>query len=354
MTEENASDPVQGQEGVEIEVVETPEAPETGGGTGRARDAGGRFAAKPDQGGSDISRAAKEIVASLEKKRLARETDAAALDGVKPKGKDRGDGTDSKKGEKPAGDTATDSEKPEAKATAKHTEQELDKARKALRLTGLDEDDLAHLTDDQLVALGKKATERNAAKSRELREKAEARKAAEKAKAAPADDAGDDDDLEDLVREHFKGFEDKDGRFSKSLAGFAKALDAKRGAAHKAELEAVERSLGQALQFELGVRDVASQFPKAKTQEGRKSLLARSMALMEADDTLDPQSAVEQAANSLWAAETIKAEAERQAKLKAARQGAHSVVAGQQTAPRKQTMDDILTSAVRTQIMGRG
>lgn len=355
MSENEIMDPVAGDAGTSVETVETPEAeakPE------RARGSDGKFAPKPEQGGTSIQKAAKSIVDDMNRRALQKETDAAALDGVKPKGQDPKAEKDAGKGKQPTSETEPTS-KDQSQKPDPEFDKKLDKAKKALRLQGLDEDDIAALTDEQVVALGKRANERQSAKGRELREAAEKRKAAAaKASAEPTEGDEDDDlEMEAIAREHFREFDDKEGRFARSLGRFVKAANARREATIetmvKSELESIQRHLSLGLQFELASRDVSGQFPKAKTPEGRKALFSRFGALLESDPDLDPAQAVEQAAGSLWAAEALRAEAARQEKLKAARQGAHSSVPSQQAPPRAPSMNDVLTGAVRKHMFGR-
>lgn len=313
---------------------------------------------------SDVADALRETMQVGVLKQLGVETDRAALDEVKPKGQDPKSSADPKNGEQPTGDTDDASEDPGEKQPPKHTEQELDKARKALRLQGHDEEDLAVLTDDQLVALGKKAAARNAAKSREMREKAEARKATAKPEPVKGD-GGDDEEIaeyEGLARQHFADFQD-DGSFSRSLAGFARAVGARSQAAQAAALEAMKESLAEemgshiahlkdAMHFELGARALASRYPQAATKEGRKALVERYAKFRSGEGALDPHEAIEAAGDSLWAGAQLKADAERQAKLKAARQGGHSAVASQGEAPKQKGTMDVVREAVRQHLSG--
>jgi len=358
------------ESGDAVEVVETPE-PETKSGRREqpmhkqfeaeqsSRGANGKFSKKervPD--GIDmreIAAIARDALAGKDT-RLPKETDADALDGVKPKGQDQAQGQDPNKGAKPIGATKSTSKNAGEKA-APATEQQLDKARKALALTGHDEEDLALLTPEQTLALGKKAEHRNAEKSREMREAA----AAKNGQKSPASAAGESDEegalFEGLVKEHFSDFEDNEP-FQKSLAGFAKATNARLVTSLKAEIEGIgaaaakqlseiKEDMRMALHLELGTRAAASRFPKAVTKEGRESVLGRARALMGTDKNLDASQAIEDALLSLYKGENDRANAERQSRIDAAKQGSHSDVRSSGEAPRKVSDFDIGRQAVR-------
>ena len=292
-------------------------------------------------------------------KALGVETDTGALDGVKPKGQDPKPVKDSGEGATPAAATEATSAADSTSEPAKPSSAELDKARKALGMMGHDEDDLAALTDEQTIALGKKATARTKEIQREKREAAQARKVP--ANPATTDD-GDDDGLEDIAREHFADFQD-DGHFGKSLAGFARDVNA-RGAEHaKAQVEALRESfskeitttmetLKEAMTVEIGVRALASRFPQATTQEGRKAFNERYATLRTGKDAPDTHEAIEQTAASLWASAQLRADAERKAKIRAAKQGGHSAVASQGEPQKQEKVMDTFRNAARQHLSG--
>lgn len=102
-----------------------------------------------------------------------------------------------------------------------------------------------------------------------------------------------------------------------------------------------------ALHLELGTRAAASRFPKAVTKEGRESVLGRARALMGTDKNLDASQAIEDALLSLYKGENDRANAERQSRIDAAKQGSHSDVRSSGEAPRKVSDFDIGRQAVR-------
>lgn len=308
----------------------------------------------------------REDFRDVAKKALADETDAGALDEVKPKGQDQGAKTDQRQPSKKGTlDTGKDGPADTTQAL------ELQKAREHLKLDRWTDAKLAKLTNEQILDFGKEAQEEHARKYREGREQAAAAKAgngAQASKQTPVAAEGDDEEVaafEGLAKEHFAEFDDADGKFGKSLAGFAKATHARMSASLKAEIEqtrlhlatSIESMLGDlkdAVQFEIGQRDLHGKFPKAATPEGREALLERIEALRGTDKAkpkMSVQQALTEASRGLWGEEIERAAAERDKKLRDARSGGHADVRNMTEAPRKLSDMDIARQVVREHML---
>lgn len=319
----------------------------------------GRFAKRETVKNPNTQSLTRDEVARSYKKALAGETDAEALDAVKPGRQDPAAKQDqrqpSKKGTLETGkaDPADTTPSPE-----------LEKARAALKLDRWTDEKLAILTDEQVLKLGKAAQDEHRAKYQAGREQAAAAKNG-KAPATTADMGNDDESLEfeEMAKEHFADFDDQDGAFGKSLAGFAKATHARMRSALQSEIAAIRaealesitkmhRDLRQSVAYEAGLRELADEFPKAATPEGRKALSERVTAILSRDGDLDVRTVTREQANGLWADEIRKAGAARDQKLRAARAGGHADVQSMGEAPRKKSDWEIARDAVRQHMLG--
>jgi hypothetical protein len=316
-------------------------------GTNRGKD--GKFAPKEKVNGTTES----DFKAHA-RKALGRETDSKALDAVKPKAQDSSAKTDQRQPAKGTLETGKDG------SAATNQSADLEKARAALKLDRWTDEKLAILTPEQILAFGKSAQEEHRAKYQAGREAAAAAKNGKaqppSTPAAPEDDAADIAAFEKLAAEQFGEYEGSE-QFGKSLAGFAKGLTAHTRAKLAAEVETIRNEavegitqmrseLRRAITFETGLSELASDFPKAATPEGRKALSARVDLALKADPDLDVRAAMRTESNALWAEEIRAAEAARAKKLSAARSGGHVSVQSMGEAPRKKSDMDIAREAV--------
>jgi hypothetical protein len=306
-----------------------------------------------------------EAARRAQARQLGKETDAKALDSVKPTGKDPAAKTDRGQPAKGTQDTEAAGPKDTTEAQKAARATELDKSKKHLALDGWTEKELSRLTEDQLLEFGKDAQEQHAAKYREGAERAAAeRSQPAKGTARPVGDAKPDDnsEYEAIAREHFAWAADEDGQFSKSIAGFGRSIEKRVNALVESRVKAAESEvveslkeirslLADELHFELGSRDLRDSFPASTTPDGRKSLATRYAALRKHDPKLDPRTALDQAADSLWGADLRKADAERTQRITAARQGAHSDPANMTEAPKAPTFKSVATEAVRKHML---
>lgn len=278
----------------------------------QTRDEQGKFGARPPEpkANEGIKAAQVETMDGMRDAlrtaagiKLPLETDKAALDTVKPKGKDPEAKTD------PAskGDSATAKVKPEpsSKDATRQSEKQLAKARKALELEGLSEETLDGLDDEKMLSLGSHFQEKHSKADREKREAAEA------AKKAPAADPGkkpsatasetaseQDDDLSEYVKaadEHFKGFEAETEEGTKAFRT-AQAKFVKQGVDRvKAHLEAklsetvehLERGLRGESALNRALDRVAIDIPQVDETEVRQKLTSRIAALASDPDTAE-------------------------------------------------------------------
>lgn len=309
-----------------------------------------------------------------EKARLAEETDISALDTVKPKGKGKGVPADPA----PESVEATKGSKPEHPSPENtHAAKHLADAHKALELDGFSKEDLAGLKPERILALGKAAKERQADVSRKLEEAAKAKTAQAPSQAAktdggsskpaattkPADDGGDDD-FETLVREHFDGFDDPDGHFSKSLGGLSKALASKLDGKFSAQFEAMKASLAEEIgsrlanevAFERAVDRYKADFPQLDTPDGREALVPILASMAKDGLVKDVPSGVKAAAYALWgeAREREQAESAKSKNHRDARKNGQPVTGSMGSAPKPQSFDDSVRAEIRKAMESQG
>jgi len=343
--------------------------------TTQGRSADGKFGAKADESKRvDPSAIARNIVrGEIEKERLSRlpqETDGKALDTVKPKGK----GTGATADPAPASAEATKSDKSEGTspgntAVAKH----LDAARKALALDGLTEDDLAGMKPERILALGKKAHDRQADIARKLEDKAKADKAAP-ATARKAEDGGsqkpattspasesDDDDFDAIAKDAVGMYDESDEHFSKSMGKLAKSIHAsierKFTASLEKTLEAHAEKLATRLnaefEFERAVDSLKAEFPQLDTQDGRDALVPILESIATAGTAKNIRDGVKASAYALWGEERerTKAEAAKAHKNRDARSNGQPVSGQSSPAQNRQgTQRDSELALVRAEI----
>lgn len=349
-------------------------APETGGGRSQpthdqirgeakqTRGPDGKFGAKPDDGPKvmnrgDFNRVAGEAARAF----MGKETDRAALDAVKPTGKDPAAKTDQGKPATGTKATAKDGQQDTTGADPARAEK-LELAKKHLKLDRWTDAKLAILTDEQVLALGKESQDEHAAKYREGEERAAAAKSKPetgKATKAPEEaDAAEAAEYEKLAKEHFGNFDGPAEEFSKAIAGFGRATASRQMAALDAHVTkladefretilGIRGQLNDQLHFEVGVRELRDSFPQAATADGRKALAGRYEALRKADPNLDARTALEQASDSLWGAELRKANAERKERINSAKQGAHADPTTQGEPQRPMSFKDVARDKLR-------
>jgi hypothetical protein len=303
----------------------------------------GRYAKKPQ--GERPNRQGINLVAIArnEIRKLAAETDGSALADVQPKGQKATQTKDP--APQSAATTSADKHDAQSSPAATHVAKHLEDAEKALERDGFTKEDIAGLSKERILALGKKAAERQADISRKLGEEA-------KTKAAPAGDAKttdpgspkpvttaptqakteEADPFEALVKEHFAAFAE-DADFSKSLGGFSKALANQLKAEIETGLKSVNESVttmraemvkeiraeaAREMEFEKAVESLKDDFPESSSVDGRAALRDLFVTLAKEGKVKDIVGGVRSSANALWA-DAKRARDTEAAKQKASR-----------------------------------
>lgn len=330
---------------------------------GRQRGDDGKFAKRETVKNPNAQGLTREEVTRQYKKAIADETDTEALDGVKPTRQDPAAKTDQRQPKKGTLDTGKDGPADTTQSA------ELKKAREHLKLDRWTDAKLSKLTDAQILDFGKEAQEEHARKYAEGREQAAAKNGKGQPPRPESADGDDEEtaEFETLAKEHFKEFEGDESAasFSKSLAGFAKATHARTRAVIEREVGAIatearemlakiQTNLESQMRFEIGLRDLATDYPKAATPEGREELASRVNALTKDNAKRDVVQTMREQAKGLWGGDARPANAEREAKLRAARSGGHADLSSMGEAPRKRSDWEVGLEAVRKHITSAG
>lgn len=304
------------------------------------RGAGGKFAQRePQRKNPNLA-----AIARNEVRKLRSETDADALADVQPKGQ----GSKPTKDPAPQSAATTDATKAaQSSPAATHVAKHLADAEKALERDGFSKEDIAGLSKERVLALGKKAADRQADTSRKLEEANRTKAAATPSDATKTDPgspkpvttaaaqekdgakqtASPDkaDPFDAMVQEHFAKFA-ADEDFSKSLGGFSKALSTQLSNEMKEAISAARVELAQQIrteaaqetEFERAVESLASDFPESSSVDGREALRDLFVTLAKEGKIKDIKNGVRASANALWADDKSKRDAAA-AKEKASR-----------------------------------
>lgn len=285
---------------------------------------------------TNLSAVARNVVRSVAgeaRKSLGKETDAKALEEVRPKG----EGAKQTKDPAPQSAKATDAKSPEESSPAATlAATHMADARKALALDGYSDDDLAKFSPERILALGKKAKERQAEVGRKLEEAAKT-KAATPSDASKSDPASqkaattdkpqtktdEPDPFDALYKKHFAGFEDN-ADFAKSLGGFSKEFAtqlqseiatgikglAEQFTAMRADMvREIREEAARETEFERAVDALKDDFPESSSVDGRSALRDLFVTLAKEGKVKDIKQGVLQSADALWAQQRREREA---------------------------------------------
>lgn len=352
----------------------TPGGPERGGAEIAAqaptpRGQGGRFApqtrmqsaVKNDlrEVGPDRMDLAKR---ALRGESLEDETDASALDSVRPTGKSG----DQKPADSDAETSAATDEAPaetEQRATRSKV-KDLENARKALKLEDWTDAELDDLSDDAILKHGRRAKDAQVAKARELRMEADARAkdsgslkpaATQATKPGAAKTAESDDDdawFEATAKESFKDFDGGETTepFVKALSKFSRAATERAMERHSAQIakavtEHVAQVVGE-LRFERAIEALRGDFPDLDVEDGLAEVSKLIPALAKTGDYKDTTSLVRAACNARWGDKRAGGTKAKADKIRAAKDAGSAVAAIHPIDPLKP--ESIMDMAKRT------
>lgn len=273
-----------------------------------------------------------------QRKRLGRETDADALDEVRPTGQSAGADKD-RGGKDPAATTSKATDEHSSKgATGEIDEQKLAAAHQALKLDGWTEDDFRALTPQRVIDLGQRAIDRQRERGKELRERsgdanaaASASKDATTKKDEPKGEAKrasstsadfTEEELETIIREDFDEFDATEVKpWVKAISKVARRLLGGSDAAFEARASKVlEKQLGEAkasltetqavmraeAEFDRAVDVLTKEYPELDKEDGRVQLAKRIGQLRKGGDTKSIRTLVIEQARALWGDEREK------------------------------------------------
>ena len=302
----------------------------------RARAADGEFA-------KEVSpRAALDAALAKHSGRAAEEALAAQGE----KGQDQ-----NTKAEDPAAktDAATDAKEADPKAA-----KALQDARTALKLAGgYDESDLEGLSEEKILALGRKAAVRNAEVSKRLERDAKAAKEPT-ADAKAAEAAHDADPTDDCIAQAAKGFSEKyEGEFGQEIAEFGRAIAKTEGAkvaALQAQMQTYRTQVEAVLKKDAvsGLREL---FPQLDQPEN----LTKFSAAWDADEPNDGEDHAafgERIALSLFGKQALQA-AKDMAKAKSeAKRDGQPVSAKRDASARPKTPQEVFDAKLKAAMQG--
>jgi hypothetical protein len=328
----------------------------------KTRGEDGKF--KPEVKVNRFDQIARQVV----RKHLGLETDAAALDSVKPKGQSPKVEPD-RAPESDATTEATDDPEQtslEATRTRRAANPQLKSAQQALELEGWTEAELASLPDNRILALGKRAKDLQSEQGRKLRESKQTTNGTAPDPAAETDGTTEREEPESrdkpatqktkdytpLATKHF-GDDPQYDTFRKSLAAYSNDLlqsDRKDRETELANLgREVESKIRAEMMFDRACEKLSApdRFPQLATPAGTARILPYLEPMLRSGLSLDQ--AIEKAATAEFAEENEKGK-KKTAATKAessARDSGQIKTNGRAPTQKDPTTKDFLTSQVR-------